>query len=355
LTAKKFLAAANFLQVLNIFPKSSVSEGVLNFAFPTFFFMTDSRLLFQTEEKIRYAKWKAADIAKAFREGRRSAPGPPGWAEEHREREQDEPSNIPALSTEVFSTTDHLHSPDMTGTHPENASSKSASGWTDLPFGMRNTSETHESQPSTATFPHIGNGVSTRGSTISDDLIKPLGRSGTGAHTIDPFSGSARGPLKKPAWTNEELEGKYTPSSSPKKSSLKSGSPDSDKRVRFSPTTLDAPPSPTKSNSSATVYTGPETIYAPTSVTNHVLAGYSPLPPPANTPGSYIYAPSSPPRGSPPRVVHPSAPVLEPFELTPEIIAKAQKRCRYAISALDYEDVETARKELQAALTLLEG
>jgi vacuolar protein sorting-associated protein VTA1 len=52
--------------------------------------------------------------------------------------------------------------------------------------------------------------------------------------------------------------------------------------------------------------------------------------------------------------LHPSAPPPPPLELTPEIIAKAQKRCRYAISALDYEDAETARKELREALALLE-
>ncbi|KAF9486312.1 DUF605-domain-containing protein, partial [Pholiota conissans] len=61
-TAKKFLAAANFLEVLKTFPKSDVSES--------------------NEDKIRYSKWKAADIAKAFREGRKPVPGPPGWAEE---------------------------------------------------------------------------------------------------------------------------------------------------------------------------------------------------------------------------------------------------------------------------------
>ncbi|KAF8973511.1 Vta1 like-domain-containing protein, partial [Flammula alnicola] len=56
-TAKKFLAAANFLEILKTFPKSDVSES--------------------NEDKIRYAKWKAADIAKAFREGRKPIPGPP--------------------------------------------------------------------------------------------------------------------------------------------------------------------------------------------------------------------------------------------------------------------------------------
>ncbi|KIL71661.1 hypothetical protein M378DRAFT_64857, partial [Amanita muscaria Koide BX008] len=52
-TAKKFVAAANFLEVLHTFPKVQLSEN-----------------------KIRYSKWKAADIAKAFREGRKPTPGP---------------------------------------------------------------------------------------------------------------------------------------------------------------------------------------------------------------------------------------------------------------------------------------
>jgi len=35
-------------------------------------------------------------------------------------------------------------------------------------------------------------------------------------------------------------------------------------------------------------------------------------------------------------------------ELTPTLIAKAQKHCRFAISALDYEDAEQAKKELRS-------
>jgi vacuolar protein sorting-associated protein VTA1 len=42
-------------------------------------------------------------------------------------------------------------------------------------------------------------------------------------------------------------------------------------------------------------------------------------------------------------------------ELTPALIVKAQKHCRFAISSLDYEDAEQARKELRAALALLGG
>lgn len=37
------------------------------------------------------------------------------------------------------------------------------------------------------------------------------------------------------------------------------------------------------------------------------------------------------------------------------VIARAQKHCRFAVSSLDYEDVEQARKELRAALKLLGG
>jgi Vta1 C-terminal domain len=52
----------------------------------------------------------------------------------------------------------------------------------------------------------------------------------------------------------------------------------------------------------------------------------------------------------------PPVPVQEdPVELTPGIISKAQKHCRFAISALNYDDAEQAKKELRAALTLLGG
>jgi vacuolar protein sorting-associated protein VTA1 len=66
------------------------------------------------------------------------------------------------------------------------------------------------------------------------------------------------------------------------------------------------------------------------------------LPPPPSA--SYVQIsrpPPPPPEPSPPP------------ELTPSLIAKTQKHCRFAISALDYEDVQQARKELHAALAIL--
>ncbi len=55
-TAKTFLAASQFIELLKIF-------GTIE---P------------EMQEKIKYAKWKAADIAKAFKEGRKPTPGPAG-------------------------------------------------------------------------------------------------------------------------------------------------------------------------------------------------------------------------------------------------------------------------------------
>jgi hypothetical protein len=46
---------------------------------------------------------------------------------------------------------------------------------------------------------------------------------------------------------------------------------------------------------------------------------------------------------------------LPPPELTPQLIGKIQRHCRFAVSSLDYDDAEQARKELRAALLLLGG
>lgn len=43
----------------------------------------------ETEAKIKYSKWKAADIMKALREGRVPTPGPPGGIEQEEEEEQE--------------------------------------------------------------------------------------------------------------------------------------------------------------------------------------------------------------------------------------------------------------------------
>ncbi|KAK9695625.1 hypothetical protein K7432_012871 [Basidiobolus ranarum] len=56
-TVKTFLAASIFLELLKIFGEVDP----------------------EIEEKVKYSKWKATDIMKALKEGRTPHPGPPGW------------------------------------------------------------------------------------------------------------------------------------------------------------------------------------------------------------------------------------------------------------------------------------
>ncbi|KAL7320994.1 hypothetical protein PS15m_000821 [Mucor circinelloides] len=91
-TAKTFLAASIFLELLKTF-------GEL-----------DS----ETEAKIKYSKWKAADIMKALREGRVPTPGPPGGLEQEDEdvemkleqqadeQQQQQPQDAPPPSISEF-------------------------------------------------------------------------------------------------------------------------------------------------------------------------------------------------------------------------------------------------------------
>jgi vacuolar protein sorting-associated protein VTA1 len=74
--------------------------------------------------------------------------------------------------------------------------------------------------------------------------------------------------------------------------------------------------------------------------------------PPAPAP---YHMPSAPPLPPPPPPLIPRVAPPDPVELTPALISKVQKHCRFAISSLDYEDGEQAKKELRAALALLEG
>ncbi|XP_050710665.1 vacuolar protein sorting-associated protein VTA1 homolog [Eriocheir sinensis] len=88
----------------------------------------------------------------------------------------------------------------------------------------------------------------------------------------------------------------------------------------------------------------------------------SPPPPPTAPRTSY----PPPPQVQPPAHVPAAAPARPPaaafqmpeatggsVPLTPDMVAKAQKYCKWAVSALDYDDSQTAIGNLQKALTLL--
>jgi vacuolar protein sorting-associated protein VTA1 len=94
----------------------------------------------------------------------------------------------------------------------------------------------------------------------------------------------------------------------------------------------------------------PGQTISPFSLSPHLLpqGGTPPILPSAST----HYPHSNLSVSSPPPPVQIST---KHVELTPALVAKAQKHCRFAISALDYEDAEHAKKELKEALALLGG
>ncbi|KAI8369720.1 Vta1 like-domain-containing protein [Blakeslea trispora] len=73
-TAKTFLAASIFLELLKVFGELDA----------------------EVESKIKYAKWKATDIMKALREGRVPTPGPPNEQTEEQDVLKD--NTIPVIS-----------------------------------------------------------------------------------------------------------------------------------------------------------------------------------------------------------------------------------------------------------------
>ena len=99
----------------------------------------------------------------------------------------------------------------------------------------------------------------------------------------------------------------------------------------------------------AETYTLPPTDPAVNIPPQPPIQPYQQLTPPMQHPPPQMINSFVPPQ--PP----PSAPIPPPPQLTPQQIAQAQKHCRYAISALDYEDFERARQDLLDALKIVGG
>ena len=79
---------------------------------------------------------------------------------------------------------------------------------------------------------------------------------------------------------------------------------------------------------------------------------------PAQSSPSHFSSPNTIPTNPHPMVTMSGASTITPVppvELTPQVIARIQKHCKFAISALDYEDAAQARKELREALRMLGG
>ncbi|BGP07131.1 hypothetical protein JCM10049v2_002961 [Rhodotorula toruloides] len=288
LTARKFLAAANFLELLSIFGEIS-SEN---------------------RDKIKYGKWKAADIAKAFREGRTPTPGPAGGPQEG-EEDAVETSRVSADEAKELSK--ELAAMD-TGDKKEEAESRAAEEATS-PADVY-TGETPGDESASYPFPQQPTTLPSAppdAPDFTDDEPLP---------TIPPSA---------PSFLDEAP----APASGPE------------------PTINEMPRSPTHQTSELP-HPHAHAASDPPAFPSAVFPAAPPLPPQPSLP-AFVPPPAS--FNAPPRVPDPPAPVVEARrdDFDPMTIANVQKHARWAISALNYEDVETARKELRLALAMLGG
>jgi len=380
-TAKKFLAAANFLEILSVFDQSETASA----SSPT---PSDTTTL----ERIRYAKWKAVEIAKAFREGRKPTPGPAGGLD----NEPELPTVIPAGEEPFVSITASTPPPSIPSFPSTHNPSPPATEHniappphlTELPSTPQSGHVyLHPSLQSSTTEPPISPGQWSTTANTGEDTPQP--------DTIDETP-----PMHpRKAWLSEELEGKdpeeYEIIEPPPQDPSFTDTP-STSAIPFSRSITDASTKATEGDPDEI-----PSIELPVDATSvlptvpiHPTESSTPLsppPPPTFTPSPSIPtfpnipgAPSYPP-GFIPSAPHPTAPPLPPSipqsphlpsyrpvppsipqplpvvaplpptEMTPQMIAKTQKHCRWAISALDYEDLEKARSELREALAMLGG
>lgn len=342
------------------------------------------------EEKIRYAKWKAADIAKAFREGRKPTPGPAVSEPEVALPLESPPVGVPSLTRttsppppiidlpgpprdEFFQQQLPPHVSDelLAHTLPGGSSFVQSPSWSTAATpgtpGLSFDSAVSRSAPRKAWVSSELEGRSDGSITPVDELpirdeamftpsvadaATPSTNLSPGLHPDVEFADTLPGPSAPPL---DDSPPEFVP---PTALASVDEAFDID-RTRPPGHLPIPPPSPTYSDSALRLS---EDVYDIAPASSTVLAqppapiapilGVSVTRPPASvvTPAARVSATPALPRP----ILNATATAV-PIELTPQVIARVQKHCRFAISALDYEDAEQARKELRTALQMLGG
>ncbi|KAK4055700.1 hypothetical protein OIV83_000246 [Microbotryomycetes sp. JL201] len=307
MTAKKFLAAANFLEILGVFGDMSG----------------------EISEKIKYSKWKASDISKSLREGKKPTPGPAGGLPDTElsasvaDVTKDEAKELAKELAELGTEEERAKATMGDGAPAQNTRSAKASG-----------TESASSASSSYSFPQV----------------------------------PASAPLPSPGPIPEEYDNSLQStmpvsfdSTHVSDNSQSSFAPDrDDTSTPVPPTTHQtaelAPPPPHEPNSSgfasAVFPSAPSSIPKPTAppaAPSNPVAANIPSPSPVPNVLSERAAPSTPlPTAT-------ATAAALPDTLDPMVVSNIQKHAKWAISALNYDDYETARKELRLALSMLGG
>lgn len=281
----------------------------------------------QIADKIKYSKWKASDIAKAIREGRKPTPGPAGGLNEDDQA---------------------LESAEVTGEEAKELSKELAALGTDderskAIVGQGAPAENTRSAAQTAASPQ------------QEDLSYPFPQV--------PASAPSSAPLPSPGPIPEQYE--------TSSADLAAGADNVATEVGDVPSLTTTPKPPANLPTPSAPETHQTAELAPPAVTSSSAAGFAsavfpsapgfsaapPMPPPPTVPSVSSPAPTQsrlvPTPSAPPSV--PATSGSQSEMLDPMIVTTIQKHAKWAISALNYDDYDTARKELRAALAMLGG
>jgi vacuolar protein sorting-associated protein VTA1 len=282
-------------------------------------------------EKTRYAKWRAADISKALREGREPTPVSPS--------EEPAETVVEPASPPLDPFTGLTGAPSAHVSHElEEPYATSPLHSVSTAFGEGDTF--FEIPPVSA--------VSINATDVQAQHIVPSGSPPMlPTHQVDAERPTeAPPPLIAPYDPPADMDMAQGPSRLTSIGAASLTSSDTAAQRPTSPSHLipqNSAPSDMSYLTGSPYASAPPLPPAPSAPPLPPPPSVPPLPSPSSAPYVQISRPLPPPPPEP----------SPPPELTPGLIAKAQKHCRFAISSLDYEDVQQARKELHAALAIL--
>lgn len=312
-TATTFDAAATFFHLVNIWGEPDQ----------------------ETQQKIKYAKWNATRIAKAIKEGKDPNESNP---------KHDEPAqppidlNDPSLGQLGQAPPGTTPRPATVEDAPDVDSTRDAAG-VSLPH-----------TPPALTLPgvpgHIGQ--------------QPSGQPGYfDSHSMpSPVSPpEPNQPPYQPSPDSHPPPQTWTPSPPPQPSPSTFSPPPNDQPPHSHPPFAGPPTFATSPAPAPAVAPAPFNPPVNPSYTNVAPAAHSArqVVPPAAPPSGHSYAPPSAPSYAPPPAAHSYADghAAGNFVADEASMGAAQKHAKWAISALNFEDVNTAVKELQLALSAL--
>ncbi|XP_057978082.1 protein HOMOLOG OF MAMMALIAN LYST-INTERACTING PROTEIN 5 [Malania oleifera] len=306
-TAKTFYAASIFFEILSQF----------------------GELQPDLEQKQKYAVWKAADIRKALKEGRKPEPGPPG------------DKDLSISSNMASGAYDLGPSGSDTGTSPRMESDPSPH------FSGNVTNQQSTNIPPSLHFDDKNNQQFANNSTppssypsanyTSHDFQPPLPPSNV---SENPTYSQPHRHIHYPQEPQQQLPQNYHSHESPPSYSY----PNFQSYPSFTESSL-----PTVPSHYSSYYQGSDASYAPN------MAPQAPPPPVSNYPSAVQYN-SSNVNGTVPEPVPPSSQTYQHdpnYQPPPEKVAEAHKAARFAVGALAFDDVSVAVEFLRKSLELL--